>query len=64
MTGLVSYLILTRTEHFKGTVSFPEVPAALCAIIGFTIGSNFMAIYGIASDAIIFIFCMEEEIEK
>jgi hypothetical protein len=64
MTGLFSYLILTRVEQFKGTVTYPEAPAFLCAMVGFTIGSNFMAIYGIASDAILFVFCIEEEIEK
>lgn len=38
MTGIICYLILTRSERYQNTVQHPEVPAILCAMVGFTIG--------------------------
>lgn len=33
-------------------------------IIGFIIGSIFMSVYGAVADAILILFCMDEEIQK
>lgn len=63
-TGFFCYMVLTKTEHYSTLVSSPEAPVFLCCVIGFVIGSNFMSVYGIACDAILFVFCMDEEMEK
>ena len=36
----------------------------LCAVLGYVVGSLFMAVYGIACDAILVVFIMDEEMEK
>lgn len=64
LTALFCYFIITRTEKFKTSVTYPEGPSLLCGVIGFVVGSLFMSVYGVACDAILIVFVMDEEMEK
>ncbi|CAK85024.1 unnamed protein product (macronuclear) [Paramecium tetraurelia] len=64
LTGLFCYIVITRTEKFKYNVTYPEAPSLLCGAIGLVVGSLFMSIYGVACDAILIVFVMDEEMEK
>ncbi|CAD8140524.1 unnamed protein product [Paramecium pentaurelia] len=64
LTGLFCYFIITRTEKFKYNVTYPEGPSLLYGVIGLVVGSLFMSIYGVACDAILIVFVMDEEMEK
>lgn len=61
-SAIIGYMIITKSSSFH--LNSPVVPTILFAIVGFCIGSVFMSVYGTASDAILIVFTMDEEIEK
>jgi len=58
---LIGYTIITNNTWYQQNLHSPVVPTVCFAIISYVIGSNFMSVYGIASDAILHCYCMDEE---
>eukprot|EP01017_Pseudomicrothorax_dubius_P041517 TRINITY_DN6650_c0_g3_i3.p1 TRINITY_DN6650_c0_g3~~TRINITY_DN6650_c0_g3_i3.p1 ORF type:complete len:295 (-),score=68.40 TRINITY_DN6650_c0_g3_i3:77-865(-) len=63
-TTVCGYLIITRAERYKNAISSPILPSILFFIIGYFIGVGFMSVYGMAADAILQCFCLDEELCK
>jgi len=64
LTALLGYLIITNSDRYSKDLISPWSSTIVFGIIGFTIGSIFMSVYGTVADAVLIIFSMEEEIEK
>ena len=59
---VLTYASVTKISQFQETVHFPLVPVALAAGVGYVIGTIFMTVYGMAADAIIQCYCIDEEL--
>jgi len=64
LTTLSCYTVITKTEYYKTRLNSPVVPTIMFLIMSYTVGKKFMSLYGTAADAIIVLFCMDEEIHK
>lgn len=62
-TTLLCYLIITNAPNYTSTLSSPNIPTMMFAIISFVVGSIFMGIYGTAADTILVCFVMDEEMD-
>lgn len=46
VTGLITYIILTRTSYYQENLFSPILPTAFCVLFGYFIGTFFMSVYG------------------
>jgi len=63
-TSFIAYLILTNSSYYQQNLHSPLTPTIVIAFLSFVIGSNFMSVYGIASDTILHCYCMDEEMNN
>eukprot|EP01017_Pseudomicrothorax_dubius_P000639 TRINITY_DN0_c2295_g1_i1.p1 TRINITY_DN0_c2295_g1~~TRINITY_DN0_c2295_g1_i1.p1 ORF type:complete len:101 (+),score=39.87 TRINITY_DN0_c2295_g1_i1:1-303(+) len=61
LTVLCGYMIITRSETFKTKITSPIGPSICFAIVAYVIGAIYMAVYGVASEAILQCYLVEEE---
>eukprot|EP00331_Platyophrya_macrostoma_P009145 CAMPEP_0176426544 /NCGR_PEP_ID=MMETSP0127-20121128/12006_1 /TAXON_ID=938130 /ORGANISM="Platyophrya macrostoma, Strain WH" /LENGTH=229 /DNA_ID=CAMNT_0017807833 /DNA_START=437 /DNA_END=1126 /DNA_ORIENTATION=+ len=59
---ILSYVAVLKIHAFSANLFSGVLPIIIVGCIGYLISSTFMVIYGIAADAIIHCFCMDEEI--
>jgi general stress protein CsbA len=50
---LIGFLIITNASYYADEIESPWAPVVFMAIISFTVGGLFMAIYGMACDTIL-----------
>eukprot|EP00828_Plagiopyla_frontata_P009593 TRINITY_DN1495_c0_g1_i2.p1 TRINITY_DN1495_c0_g1~~TRINITY_DN1495_c0_g1_i2.p1 ORF type:complete len:641 (+),score=63.83 TRINITY_DN1495_c0_g1_i2:43-1923(+) len=61
---LGGYLIITRVEKYDEALYSTLIPTVLMLILTYTIGCLFMTVYGMAVDAILHCFLLDEELAK
>jgi len=64
VTSLAAFMYLTKGEQYKDKLYNPFIPVLLVFIFAYAIGAVFMTIYGLAADAILACFIVDEEIHK
>ena len=60
--SVVTYFVITKVPYFQGSVQYPLLPVAFAGVIGYVIGAVFMMVYGVAADAIVHCYCIDEEL--
>jgi hypothetical protein len=63
-TAYLTYTLVTHVSAIHNNVVYPWAPVIVACIIGYTVSSMFMSLYGISITAILQVFCMDEEIES
>ena len=64
ITALVGYVIITQVEDYNKKLNSPILPTLLFLLIGWLIGSIFISIYGMSSDALMHCFLVDQEINR
>jgi hypothetical protein len=65
LTALGGYIVITTVEKYSKVLFSPVIPTVFFFIIGLTVGSIFMSVYGFAADAILCCFFVDKEmVEK
>ena len=64
LTTFIGYLIVTKTPSIADKIYSAFIPALLIAIIAYCVGYLFMSVYGMAVDAILHCFLLDEELGK
>lgn len=59
---ICSYYIVVTMKDYINLISNPLIPTIICGIIGYSIGSLYMSIFGLSSNAIIQCFLIDETI--
>jgi hypothetical protein len=60
-TTLIAYLVLTKTEYYQNIVISPITPTLVVLLISFCIGVFIMSLLGTSADAILVLFCIDED---
>jgi len=64
ITALGAFLYVTKGSQYENKLYNPFIPVLLVFIFAYAIGAVFMTIYGLAADAILACFIVDEEIHK
>jgi hypothetical protein len=65
LTALGGYIVITTVDKYSKVLFSPVIPTAFFFLIGLTVGSIFMSVYGFAADAILCCFFVDKEmVEK
>jgi hypothetical protein len=64
ITALAGYVIITQVEDYNKKLNSPILPTLIFLLIGWLIGSIFISIYGMSSDALMHCFLVDTEINR
>jgi choline transporter-like protein 2/4/5 len=64
ITALAGFIAITKWDHFNKELYSPFIPVAIIFVFAYAIGAVFMSIYGLAADAILACFVVDEELAK
>jgi len=64
LTTLGAYLYITESDNYSDSVYSPFIPTLMVFLFSYAIAAAFMTIYGLASDAILGCFILDEELQK
>lgn len=62
ITTFLGYLVVTNYQYYKDRLYSPIIPCIFFFIIGLVVGSIFMAVYGLAADAIMLCYFVDKEL--
>lgn len=61
-TSFIAFLILENVDPYMSSLSNPFLSCFICLVIAFVIGTLFMSVYGMAIDAILQCFLLDEKL--
>lgn len=64
ITALISFIVITKWDKYSEKIYSPFFPTLVIFIFAYGIGAIFMTIYGLAADAILACFVVDEELSK
>jgi choline transporter-like protein 2/4/5 len=64
ITSLIGFLVITKWDRFSDELYSPFIPTFIMFVFAYAIGAVFMTVYGLASDAILACFVVDEELSK
>jgi len=64
ITALGAFLVITRWDEYSEKIYSPFFPTLVIFIFAYGIGALFMTVYGLAADAILACFVVDEELSK
>jgi len=64
VTALIGFLVITKVDTFSDELYSPFIPTFVMFVFAYAIGAIFMTVYGLASDAILACFVVDEELSK
>ena len=62
ITTVVGYIVVTRHSYYKDNLYSPMIPCLFFFFIGILVGSIFMAVYGLAADAILLCYLVDKDL--
>jgi len=64
ITALIGFLVITKVDTFSDELYSPFIPTFVMFVFAYAIGAVFMTVYGLASDAILACFVVDEELNQ
>ena len=64
ITALIGFLVITKVDRYSEELYSPFIPTFIIFVFAYAIGAVFMTVYGLASDAILACFVVDEELSK
>jgi len=64
ITALIGFLVITKVDRYSAELYSPFIPTFIMFVFAYAIGAVFMTVYGLASDAILACFVVDEELNK
>jgi len=64
ITALIGFLVITKWDRFSAQLYSPFIPTFVMFVFAYAIGAVFMTVYGLASDAILACFVVDEELNQ
>jgi len=64
LTAFIGYMIIVKAERYSSKIYSAFIPTLIIAVIAYCIGFLFMSVYGMAVDAILHCFLLDEELSK
>lgn len=64
ITALIAFLVLTNWDRYSEQIYSPFIPTLMVFIFAYAVGAVFMTVYGLAADAILACFIVDEQINK
>jgi hypothetical protein len=64
LTAMAAFIYLTKGSQYTNKLYSPFIPVLLIFCFAYAVGAVFMTIYGLAADAILACFIVDEEIHK
>jgi len=64
ITALAAFLYVTKGSQYENKLYNPFIPVLLVFVFAYAVGAVFMTVYGLAADAILACFIVDEEIHK
>jgi len=64
ITALIAFLVITKWDRFSTQIYSPFIPTLVVFIFAYAVGAVFMTVYGLAADAILACFIVDEQISK
>jgi len=64
ITALIAFLVLTNWDRYSENIYSPFIPTLVIFIFAYVVGAVFMTVYGLAADAILACFILDEQINK
>ena len=64
LTTLLAFIASTQISYFSSNISDPMIPLGIILIISFLLGNIIMNLVATITDTLIFIYLLDEEIER